>query len=185
MSQDGDKKAIVLYHTPSRVCYNAGMTMVLLGSSFLPELHKLLVSAERSIWVALFEWTWYEGQHAGSAQDISRAVAIKAKEGLDVRVLLHNEAMGRHLHKVNHKTAGHLRTAGAVVKFGSTGAPLHAKVWLVDSRVAVVGSHNLSVRAVRTNVEVSVVSSESEVVDVLVGWFEELWTRGIPATKKS
>jgi len=159
------------------------MERVLLGGDYLQALHKLLSNAEKSIRVVMFEWNWYEGQHAGSCQDISRAVAIKAKEGLDVRVLLHGEAMGRNLHRINRKAGAHLQQAGAEVKYGNTGAPLHAKVWLIDGKVAVVGSHNLSVRAVRTNVEASVVSDVSEVVDVLAGWFEELWSRGIPTAK--
>jgi phosphatidylserine/phosphatidylglycerophosphate/cardiolipin synthase-like enzyme len=159
------------------------MTKVIIGAEYLPVVHKLVGEAQRYIWVAIFEWSWYPGQHSGSVQDLNRAVCQRAKGGLPVRVLLHNEAIGRALHKINRRTAAHLRRAGAEVRFGNSGQPLHAKVWLFDGVKAVVSSHNVSVRAVRTNHEVGVVLDESSEVGRIVQWFEGLWERGLRGAK--
>jgi phosphatidylserine/phosphatidylglycerophosphate/cardiolipin synthase-like enzyme len=155
------------------------MAKVIIGAEYLPVVHKLVLGAEHYIWAAMFEWSWYPGQHGGSVQDINRAVCQRAKQGLPVHVLLHNEAIGRALHKINRRTAAHLRRAGAVVRFGNSGQPLHAKVWLFDGVKAVVSSHNVSVRAVRTNLEVGVVLDEPAEVERIMQWFEGLWGRGL------
>jgi len=135
--------------------------------------------AERSIGVVMFEWSWYSGQHTGSVQDINRELCIRAKNRAEVRVLLHNEAMGRALHRINRVSAGHLKQSGAEVKWGNTGVPLHAKVWLFDRARVVAGSHNISVRATRTNEEVSVLFDDAVEVKRIVEWFDMLWAKGM------
>lgn len=155
------------------------MVKVLLGSDLLGALVKEIQQAEKSIWVVMFEWAWYPGQHTGSVQDINRELCIRAKNSTDVRVLLHNESIGRALHRINRQTAGHLKQSGAVVKWGNTGVPLHAKVWIFDRARGVIGSHNISSRALRTNEEVSVLCDLPEVITPLVVWFEGLWAKGM------
>lgn len=155
------------------------MIKVLLGGDFLAEVVKQVRGSVRSVWVVMFEWSWYPGQHTGSVQDINRELCIRAKSGTDVRVLLHNEAMGRALHRINRVTAQHLRASGAEVKFGNTGMPLHAKVWVFDWERVIVGSHNISVRATKTNQEVSVLFDDGGEVKRVVDWFEGLWAKGM------
>lgn len=155
------------------------MIKVLTGSEFLSEIVKQVRVAERSIWVAMFEWSWYPGQHTGSVQDLNRELCIQAKNKMEVLVLLHNESIGRALHKINRATAGHLRQSGAEVRWGNTGQPLHAKVWIFDRARVIIGSHNISVRSTRTNHEVSVLCDVRDVVEVLAVWFEGLWAKGM------
>jgi phosphatidylserine/phosphatidylglycerophosphate/cardiolipin synthase-like enzyme len=155
------------------------MSKVLIGGEYLPVVYRLVWEAQHFIYVVMFEWSWYPGQHTGSVQDINRVVCQRAKKGLLVRVMLHNEAMGRALHKINRAAAAHLRRAGAEVKFGNTARPLHAKVWIFDGVKAVVASHNLSRRAMKTNEEIGVLVDEPDEVKRLVQWFEGLWGRGM------
>jgi len=155
------------------------MIKVLLGGDFLTTVVKEVQTAEESIWVAMFEWSWYPGQRTGTCQDINRAICIRAKSGVDARVLMHNESMGRTLHKINRRTGGHFRQSGVQVRWGNTGRPLHAKVWVFDKRRMIIGSHNISVRSVRTNIECSVLTDYPDEVRRVVAWFEELWALGM------
>lgn len=155
------------------------MVRVLFGGEFLSEVVRQIMKAEKSIWVAMFEWSWYPGQHTGSVQDINRELCIRARNRTDVRVILHNESIGRPLHRINRKTAGHLKQSKAQVRWGNSGAPLHAKVWIFDMSRVILGSHNISSRAVRTNQEMSVLIDVREVVDEVVKWFEGLWAKGM------
>ena len=155
------------------------MVRVLFGAELLTEVVKQIRVAENSVAVVMFEWSWYPGQHTGSVQDINRELCIRARNGTDVRVLLHNESIGRALHRINRVTAGHLKQNGAKVKWGNTGVPLHAKVWIFDQARVVLGSHNISVRATRTNQEVSVVIDVRDEVSRVVDWFEGLWAKGM------
>lgn len=160
------------------MCYDGGMIKVLTGGDFLQEVVKQIRGAEASIWVAMFEWSWYPGQRTGTVQDINRELCIRAKNRTDVRVLLHNESIGRTLHRINRRTGLHLRQNNVEVRWGNTGKPLHAKVWLFDGGRVIIGSHNISARSVRTNYEVSVLVDDFNEVKRVVQWFEGLWAKG-------
>lgn len=155
------------------------MIKALFSRDLLPALVKEIKLAEKSICVVMYDWHWYPGQHTGTCQDINRELSIQGRNGLDVRALLHNESMGRPLHKINRKAASHLKQNKVQVKWGNTGRPTHAKVWIFDQARVIIGSHNISVRAVRTNVECSVLCDVRDVVDVVVPWFEGLWAKGM------
>ena len=155
------------------------MIRVFFSGEFLPLVVGEIQGASHCIDVVCYEWNWYEGQRTGTAQDINRELAIRAKAGAKVRVLLHNEAMGRTLGKINRKTAGHLRRAGAEVKMGNTGMTVHAKVWVFDRERAIVGSHNISSRSVGRNAEAGVLFDDGGEVEKIVAWFEGLWGKGL------
>lgn len=150
-----------------------------MNPDYLPAVVKEVREAEKSIWVAMFEWSWYPGQRTGTVQDLNRELAIRGRGGLDVRVLLHNESIGRHLHKINRKTAAHLTQNKVQVKWCNTGKPLHAKVWLFDQARVIIGSHNISQRATRTNMECSVLLRDDVECVKVVQWFEGMWGTGM------
>ena len=149
------------------------------GSEFLPLVVNEITGVKGEILVTCYEWNWYEGQRTGTIQDVNRELAIAAKRGVKVRVLLHNEAMGRVLGKLNRKTAGHLRRAGAEVKMGNTGLSVHAKVWVFDREWVIVGSHNISSRAVGRNLEAGVMLDDRTEVLKVAEWFDGAWAGGL------
>jgi len=155
------------------------MIKVIFGSELLGAVVGEIERAESSVYVAMFEWAWYPGQHTGTVQDLNRAVCIKGKSGTDVRVLLHNESIGRPLHRLNRQTAEHLKQSKVMVKWGNSRYPLHAKVWIFDGARVILGSHNISVRAVQTNYEASILFDVPSEVKRVVEWFEELWEKGM------
>ena len=155
------------------------MIQVFFGSEFLPLVVKEIQVAEEEILVVCYEWNWYEGQRTGTAQDVNRELAIASKRGVKVKALLHNESMRRALGKLNRNTARHLRRAGAEVKMGNTRMTVHAKVWVFDRERAVVGSHNISSRAVGRNLEAGVLFDDRIEVLKVVEWFEGVWGRGL------
>lgn len=151
------------------------MIKVILGNEIIPVLTLAIRGAEKIIQVAMYEWGWYQGQHSGLVQDINREVCTKAKHGVAVNVVLHQEGRGRPLRGINYKSEKNLRIYGAVVKYGWPGTPVHAKVWIIDRRLVVLGSHNVSVRASKVNYEASVMFDDEGEVKRVVAWFEELW----------
>ena len=137
-------------------------------------------TALKSIDVTAFEWQWYEGQRAGTAQDINREVCTACRRDITIKALLHNEAKNRHIGKINRKTAGHLRKCGVDVKFNPMQKMLHAKLWIFDRKVAVLGSHNMSNSAMSKNLEVSYLVTEPAEIFSLCEWFDGIWSGGIP-----
>ena len=155
------------------------MTRVLLDGEFLLAVVEALRNTQSRVDVCCYEWAWYSGQRTGTVQDINRELCIAARRGVKVRVVLHNEAMGRHLGKINRGTAKRLRDAGCQVRMSPMQKPIHAKVWVFDGRTVVLGSHNISTNAVTRNAEAGVLVGDPSEVGRVLGWFEGLWGRGI------
>jgi cardiolipin synthase C len=63
-------------------------------------------------------------------------------------------------------------------RFGSSGASLHAKVFIIDREQVFVGSLNLDPRSVNLNTELGIIVESRELGDVLARQFEELLRPG-------
>lgn len=111
-------------------------------------------AATSEILVCMYEWGWYQGHRAGTAQDINRALCQAAQRGLSVNVLLHNEPPRRPLYAINRHTASRLQRHGVAVRFALSSRVCHAKFFVIDSHTLILGSHNISQRATTANLEV-------------------------------
>ena len=152
---------------------------VFFDEGFLARVAGLVRDTQGEILVACYEWKWYEGQRAGTIQDLNREVAKAARRGVVVKVVLHNESKGRTLGSINRRTAGKLERHGVKVRMGSTARVIHGKVWVFDRKVVVIGSHNVSGHSVNRNAEAGVMVRDLEEVAKAVRWFDGLWDRGI------
>jgi len=150
---------------------------VIFGREIIGAVVKEVRASRVIIQVAMFEWSWYAGQHTGTVQDINRELCIRSKAGVEVNVVLHRESMGRMLHRINVKTERHLRDSGVKVRLGWAGNPVHCKVWIFDRRVVIVGSHNISNRSAKVNYEASVLFDDRVEVERAVEWYDALWGR--------
>jgi cardiolipin synthase len=104
---------------------------------------------------------------------LDRALALAARRGVDVRVLVPARS--------NHRLAdvagaSHLRllaSAGAKVQLYLPGM-LHAKVVILDDDLALVGSANLDMRSLFLDYEVALACTSRPRVAELARWFEDL-----------
>ena len=132
-------------------------------------------SAKTEILACCYEWCWYRGQRAGTAQDVNRALATRSSSGLPVFVILHHEAFRTHISRINRVTASSLRRYHATVLTGTTNRIIHAKFWLFDATTLIVCTHNISNRAVRSNAEVGILTTEPQDVQDARAYFVKLW----------
>ena len=149
--------------------------MVFLESQYLGIVCEEIKKAQVRILVCCYEWCWYQGQRAGTAQDINRAVAAAPQRGVTVRAILHREALKSHLSRINGHTASKLQRYGVDVRLGNTMKIIHAKFWVFDFNSAIICTHNISNRAVKSNAEVGVLITNPEDVAALSTYFSHLW----------
>ena len=94
-------------------------------------------------------------------------LARKGREGVDVRLLLPGDKNDvKTVTPLQRKTYPELRAAGVRV-FEYAPAMMHAKVTLVDDRIAVIGSINLDAMSLRWQEESAVVIEDSAIVTAL------------------
>ena len=150
---------------------------VFTGGEYPDIVVAILNQAAHTIDVFQYAWIWYRHSSRRRVHKISLAACAAARRGVKMRVLLNREAERHYLTKKNTETATELGRAGAQVKLGMAGVADHAKFWIVDKKLLIVSSHNLSTRSCTSNSELGVVIEGELVARDAVGYFEKLWGR--------
>lgn len=148
------------------------------GGGYVEVMKSLLAAVKGDLVTCQYAWFWYPHSSGRRVHQITLAALAAVHRGVKMRVILNREAPGARLTRENAITASVLGKAGVPVRFGSPGVSDHAKFWVLDGRVVVISSHNLTTRSVTCNSELGV-ALESELVarDVLQ-YFDRLWGRG-------
>ena len=145
------------------------------GQTFIIKLIEAISQVKYSLDVIQYQWNFYVDKPKSQIQALNRTVLAQAQAGKKVRVLLNKEGRGQHLMAINMKAARFLGEAGIRVKFGRTFPITHAKLWVIDDDIVILGSHNLSNRSVTVNNESSVMIKGREVAIEFRRYFNILW----------
>jgi phosphatidylserine/phosphatidylglycerophosphate/cardiolipin synthase-like enzyme len=154
--------------------FNAKVEAII-GSDYYRKVSPVIRSASQKIDIIMYEWKWYSHEFAGGVQQLNNEIISKAREKVNVRVLLNIESMGHAITKINSRTASFLQQRGVIVKFGQVGVATHAKMVIVDDRFCVVGSHNFSKGSFTRNQECSVLIEGGEAIRPFIDYFKLLW----------
>lgn len=151
------------------------MAEVLIDRRYLQRVPALIETAERCVRVAMFQMMVKGKAARGTSRNLGIKLAAKALEGKDVRVLINVCPGGSRVAAINRDAAAWLAERKVRVRCLGASRVCHAKLVIVDSTLAVIGSHNWSVSALSRNFEVSVVIREPAEVQRLAAYFDELW----------
>ena len=125
-----------------------------------------LARAERTIDIVVYLLT---------SDDVVASLDAAVQRGVRVRVLLEPDPYGGFGDV--EADAAHLRALGVEVRFSGKDVRFsHIKTFVVDDRVALVTSLNLTNAALTDNRELGVVSTEPDIVATAVTLFEADWT---------
>lgn len=145
------------------------------GQTYYPELKRSIKEAKTKIDIMQYQWNFYIGQPNNPVQIINQELIKKIRNGVKCRILLNREGRAQHLTAINMKASQYLKEAGAIVKMGRIHPITHAKLWLIDDGISILGSHNLSGRAFTVNNEVSIKVKSRPVTNEYRRYFESLW----------
>jgi len=110
----------------------------------------------------------------------------KANNGVEVRVLMNAFSFRGHIPPTNVVALAYLKSANISVRHLPNDRICHAKMLLVDSESAIIGSHNLGVKSCHYNFEVSCLVSNKDTTTPFVDAFVDIWDKSIvfPGCKK-
>jgi len=145
------------------------------GRAFIGKLIEMVGNAKHSIDVIQYQWNFYPYKPNSKIQELNRAVLSQIYAKKKVRVMINKEGRGTHLTAINMRAKKYLSEAGALVKFGRTFPITHAKLWIFDDDVIILGSHNLSTRSVTVNNESSALIRSRAVAMEYKRYFDSLW----------
>jgi phosphatidylserine/phosphatidylglycerophosphate/cardiolipin synthase-like enzyme len=130
--------------------------ILLTNEDYFPALLKAINEAQSEIFMSIFSFK--AGVHKNSYPDIVLAHLARAtKRGIKVIVILENT--GGHdytLDAENQKTKQLLEEKGINVYLDSPRQTTHTKLIVIDERLVILGSHNLTQAALKYNNEISI-----------------------------
>ena len=136
--------------------------ILLTNEDYFPALSKAIDEAQSEIFMSIFSFK--AGVHKNSYPDrILGHLAKAVKRGVNVKVIL--ETTGRpddELNAQNRQTGKLLEEKGVKVYFDSPRTTTHTKLIVIDERVVILGSHNLTQAALKYNNEISIMLSRPD-----------------------
>lgn len=152
-----------------------GLITPLPGQTFYNELNEAIKQTKNKIDIMQYQWNFYPGKKENRVQIINQTLIYKLRQGIKCRILMNREGRGQHLTAINMKASRYLSEAGAIIKMGRINPITHAKLWIIDDDISILGSHNLSNRAFTVNNEVSVIIKSRPVANEYRRYFEAIW----------
>ena len=138
---------------------------IFLSSEFTKGFIELVESAERSIYIFMFDWRWYKDDFSCDVSLINQALVRAARRGVKVQALLNYDELEEQLNKLS-----------ITAKKANVKKLLHAKSIVIDEEILVIGSHNWSKEAMSANVEMSVVLTDADVSKRIINYFQSIWS---------
>ena len=136
--------------------------ILLINKDYFPALIKAIDEAQSEIFMSIFSFK--TGVHKNSYPDrILGHLAKAVKRGVNVKVIL--EATDRpddELNAQNRQTGKLLEEKGVKVYFDSPRTTTHTKLIVIDEKVVILGSHNLTQSALKYNNEISILISRPD-----------------------
>jgi cardiolipin synthase len=138
------------------------------GDPFYDVLTSALHNARRRIWIVTPYFVPDEG--------LLRALALQARVGVDVRVVLPRRSNHRVADLARNRLLRELAETGVRV-FLHPGAMMHAKHIVIDERIAISGSVNMDARSLYLNYELAVFAYGERSATADADWIAALMGR--------
>jgi phosphatidylserine/phosphatidylglycerophosphate/cardiolipin synthase-like enzyme len=147
------------------------------GSSFFPKAVDQINSATKSVSICIFTARYYRGQSRNPVNELFDALRRAAQRGVNVRLLLNQDFQDDESARGNEFIVRYFKNRNFQAALGGKSTRIHSKLLLVDNQTTIIGSHNYSARAHRTNFETSVIIKSPEVHSFFIREFERLWEK--------
>jgi len=134
------------------------------GAEYPKTIIPLINEAKTSIDIVSYDWRWYRDQTGHPVQRFNIALVQAKQRGVEVRAVLNSALLLSILKKVGIKAR--------ILREKRT---LHSKLIIIDRKILVIGSHNLTRNAFATNHEASVILDIPEGYTRIQEYFENLF----------
>lgn len=145
------------------------------GSSFFDKAAHLIDNARESISICIFTARYYRGQSRNPINSLFNALRRAANRGVNVKILLNQNFSDSQADLHNRFIAQYFKAKNFQAAMGGKSTRIHAKLILIDNHITIIGSHNYSARAHKSNFETSVIIRSPEITLAFMNEFERLW----------
>ena len=140
------------------------MGLLVKDNNFLSVALALIEQARKEICISTFKLEISDKPRGRALTEFFNRLIQKRKDGVKINVLFNWHDDKRSVAKTNYPASVILRNAGIDARYLEKNRCCHAKLLLVDGEKALLGSHNLSIRSVQSNFELSYLIPDPETV---------------------
>lgn len=148
---------------------------ILADEQFLKAAMNMISEARESICITTFKAEITTRPRGRKVKEFFDKLFEKSISGVPVRFLLNKVTKKGSVPLANMYAIQEMPKHGVAVGWLRNERCCHAKMIIVDGRMAIFGSHNLSVKSCHNNFEVSYRTYDQALVHVLQGLFDGVW----------
>ncbi|MCD6406998.1 hypothetical protein J7L81_03910 [Candidatus Aerophobetes bacterium] len=153
---------------------------VIKDQEYFPLLKETIKQAKSSIKVIAFEMGYYPEYPLSPSNILIQNLIAARKRGVDVRVILEKSEWNKKVTEKN-RLAGKVLSRGKVkVRYDPPHITTHAKLVIIDSKIAILGSNNWTYYSLSQNKELALLVEVTSVVKELEEYFNSLWEESTP-----
>ncbi len=138
---------------------------LIIGKEYVPNITPLFDSAKNTLDIVAYDFRLYPDQIGGLPFQLLESLKSALRRGVKIRIIT-----------MRLESCEPLKALGFSAKHWQTGKTLHAKFFVADNSIAVLGSHNYTNNALTLNHEVSVIVNCAAFAAELQNYFNDLWS---------
>lgn len=157
---------------------------ILYDQQLLSFILPCIAEANRYIFISTFKAEWIQNREGHRLGAFWKTLLAKAEKKIRVNLLLNYHSDRARIAKSNLLLANKLDHQNIKIRYLAGNRCVHAKIILIDDKVATIGSHNLSNASHRRNFEASVAIRNTETIQDLKNFITTLWNNAKDFPKK-
>lgn len=139
--------------------------MIYFDGDYTTQLKAAIETATEKIDVCMYVWRWYQNDPTLELQQVYIALLRAANKGVRVRILTDFPDV-----------AARMRMDGLNAVSVPASKIMHAKMFIIDSKLVALGSHNMTKRSTTKNHEATAVLTDFESVQQAETYFNAIWS---------
>lgn len=136
----------------------------IIGGEYPDKVGKLIDEAKSSIDILMFDWRWYKNDIAHPLQVFNQKLVCAVRRGVKIRCITNYIELVETLNLL-----------GFYAKKWPQNNLLHSKLLIIDKKIVISGSHNLTGNAFCSNQETSLITDSESVAKNFCEYFENIW----------
>lgn len=150
---------------------------ILTGDSWAPAVCSILENAQHRIEIAAYSIsTRWPRLKSDKFNPYKRLITAPSRGVRCLGVLAQHKRTAA-TSRFNRYATEQLESAGWAVRRAPSSRLLHAKLFIVDRRIVVIGSHNIAHAASAVNIDVSIAFDSAVAAAPFVSLFYDVWSR--------
>ena len=153
---------------PKPSCVDSARVIPVTDRGYHKEALKIIRGAEESIHIASFELKYYEKYPDSSMNEIIMELVKAYERGVDVQIVVDEYSSENNAYHI-------LDEYGIPWRFDGKSVTTHSKLIIIDGRIVLLGSTNLSYYGLEKNNEANILVMDEKTGKYYEEYFQELW----------